>query len=229
VYIYDGLSLQNGRNVNMDSLLLTEREIAGQGTLLAVVCDGVGSMEDGAFAAALAVKSMSEWFSGLTDINRIGFRMRDEAFRINAAIVKKAREAELKTAATFTAVLFAENRYYTVHIGDTRAYSYDRDGAVIQLTVDDVSESGKLTGCVGLFDNPVFLCTEGEIGDKVFLICSDGLYKKLDVASTLVDAELRRRKDIKKVIRGLAEQAIERGERDNISIALVIPNAEGSI
>jgi serine/threonine protein phosphatase PrpC len=229
MYLYDGLSLQNGRNSNMDSLLLSEREIARRNTLLAVICDGVGSMQDGAFAASLAVKAMNDWFGGLSDIERVGLRMRDEALRLNSRIIEEAKEKSLNTAATFTAILFAENRYYLVHIGDTRAYSFDRNGTATQLTVDDVSENGRLTGCVGRFENPVFLCTEGDASDKMFLICSDGLYKRMDFVSSLARSNIKRRKDLNKIIRQLAEHAIGRGERDNISLALIILKTEGAI
>ena len=37
---YDGLSLQNGRGTNMDSLLLKERTIGGRSVCIGVVCDG---------------------------------------------------------------------------------------------------------------------------------------------------------------------------------------------
>ncbi|MDR2357384.1 MAG: serine/threonine-protein phosphatase [Oscillospiraceae bacterium] len=222
MYLYDGLSLQNGRNSNMDSLLLAEREIAGKNVLLAVVCDGVGSMRDGAFAASLAVKCMSEWFRELSDVERVGLRMRDEALKVNGRIIERAKENSLETAATFTAMFFAENRYYLAHIGDTRAYSFERGGAA-QLTVDDVSDGGKLTACIGRFANPVFYCAEGDADGKIFLICSDGLYKRMELASAFAGVDIKRRKDVKKIIRQLAGRAIERGERDNISLALIIP------
>ena len=54
--LYDGISLQNQRPVNMDSLLMKERAIDGRSVCMAVVCDGVGSMTDGAFAASSAVR-----------------------------------------------------------------------------------------------------------------------------------------------------------------------------
>ncbi|GHU93285.1 serine/threonine protein phosphatase [Clostridia bacterium] len=227
MYLYDGLSLQNGRSSNMDSLLLTEREIDLRSVLFAVVCDGVGSMKDGAFAASLAVEHMNDWFSKLPDVERIGLRMRDEALRLNLRIIEEAREKVLNTAATFTAMLFTENRYYLVHIGDTRSYCFDRDGTVTQLTVDDVSENGKLTGCIGRFENPVFLCTEGDAREKMFLLCSDGLYKKMESPPPLAEYNIKHRKDVTKTIQRLAAQAIERGEQDNISLALIIPKSEG--
>jgi serine/threonine protein phosphatase PrpC len=213
----------------MDSLLLTEREIDKRRVLLAVVCDGVGSLLDGAFAASLAVKLMNEWFSGLIDIERVGLRLRDEALKLNSRIIEEAREKSLNTAATFTAILFEGTRYYLVHIGDSRAYAFDHSDGAKQLTVDDVSETGKLTGCIGRFENPIFLCTEGEANEKVFLICSDGLYKRTDVLSSLAELYIKNQKDIKKSIQRLADHAIESGEQDNISLALIIPKTEGSV
>jgi len=44
----------------MDSLLLTEKRISGVPSLLAVVCDGVGSMADGAFASVETVRMLNE-------------------------------------------------------------------------------------------------------------------------------------------------------------------------
>ena len=59
-FVYDGICLQNGREANMDSLLLTEKRISGVPSLLAVVCDGVGSMADGAFASVETVRMLNE-------------------------------------------------------------------------------------------------------------------------------------------------------------------------
>lgn len=52
--VYDGISLTNGRAVNMDSLLLKSRTVAGTEVCLAAVCDGVGSLADGALSAQWA-------------------------------------------------------------------------------------------------------------------------------------------------------------------------------
>jgi serine/threonine protein phosphatase PrpC len=226
-YLYEGLSLKNGRSTNMDSLLLSEREIAGKNSLLAVVCDGVGSMEAGAFAASHAVRLMSEWFSGLSDIERIGLIMRDEVLCLNNSIVELAKKQSLETASTLTALLFAEGKYYAVHIGDTRAYSFGYNDAPTLLTIDAVSDSGKLTGCIGRFENPFLFCAEGNASGKIFLICSDGLYKRADIASIVAETSPKHAKDIKKLINRLAENAIKSGEKDNISLALVMPKLEG--
>lgn len=56
-FFYDGISLQNGRSVNMDSLLLDSWQVGDEELCLAAVCDGVGSLTDGAFAASSAARS----------------------------------------------------------------------------------------------------------------------------------------------------------------------------
>ncbi|MDR1641520.1 MAG: protein phosphatase 2C domain-containing protein [Clostridiales bacterium] len=210
----------------MDSLLLSERIIASKDTLLALVCDGVGGTKDGAFSASFAVNAMNSWFRDLSDIDCIGLRMRDEALRINNLIIKEAKEKSLDTAATFTAILFTCARYYVVHIGDTRAYSFSSSNVVEQLTVDNVSASGALTGCIGRFENPVFFYSEGDACAKMFLICSDGLYKKLDLSTVFPEIRIKHRKDVTRAIQQLAERAIKHGEKDNISVALIVSQTE---
>ena len=67
---YVGLSDGNLRQSNMDSLYVQERRIAGEAALLAVVCDGVGSTSDGAYASALATESLEAWFGSRRSENR---------------------------------------------------------------------------------------------------------------------------------------------------------------
>lgn len=225
-FLYEGISLQNGRASNMDSLLMSERTIAGHSSLLAVICDGVGSMQNGAFAASCAAELMNEWFQGLADIEHIELKMRDEVLSVNSIIIQLAKERSLQTASTLTAVLFVDGKYYGVHIGDTRAYSFTEDGSPTLLTVDDVSKDGKLTGCIGRMNTLKLLCIEGETKGKLFLMCSDGLYKRADLLSSGINANLKDTKDMKKLINRLAKNAIENGELDNISLALIIPRTE---
>ena len=47
ICLYDGISIQNKRTTNMDSLLIKEKQIAGEKLYIAALCDGVGSTEDG--------------------------------------------------------------------------------------------------------------------------------------------------------------------------------------
>lgn len=217
---YDGCSVQNKRLINMDSLFLKERSVAGESVCLAVVCDGVGSTQNGAFASAVAVKLLSDWFNHLECIDCLGSQLRDCVLRINEHIVQEARRQGLRTASTLSALLLCGGRYHIANIGDSRVYRFDDEG-IWQLTQDQTS-NGKLTSWLGRPEETEVFYSEGLCGEGQFLICSDGLYKRMDEAylrSELLRAE---RKKLKKTIERLIQYVVRQGETDNISLAIVI-------
>lgn len=218
---YDGISVQNRRKTNMDSLLLKHRVIGNRQMYLAVICDGVGSMQDGAFAASQTINLLSRWFDQLEDTHRLGLRLRDYIFEINNAILQTASEYGLNTATTLSALLLDEERYYVVHAGDSRIYAFQR-GTCIQLTCDNVSEQGGLTECIGKSLGLRVFYNEGISRETRFLLCTDGLYKRMDLAYFQKEVERATPKTIKKTLERLANYVVERGEGDNISIALII-------
>lgn len=219
-YYYDGSSIQNRRATNMDSVLIKERRIDGRSVCLAVVCDGVGSLADGAYAASSAVQLLSEWMDQLRDTQRLGLRLRDRVLEINRSIVRSARDSGVQTASTLSALLLLDGRYYVVHAGDSRIYLW-QDGALRQLTMDQTA-SGRLTACIGRQETVPLLYNEGAEDGARFLLCSDGLYRRMD--ADFLQRELARlsRKNLRKTMERLMRFALERGETDNVSLALVI-------
>jgi len=219
-YLCNGVSLQNGRQSNMDSLLLKSRHIAGRSAALAVVCDGVGSLADGAFASGTAAVMLSEWFDKLAAVERIGLIMRDTVLEINSRIVMQAGKNNLDTASTLSAILLVENDYFIVHIGDSRIYSC-ADGELSMHTGDDVSQSGKLLGYIGKHNEIFLQYSEGTAAGKVFLICSDGLYKRMDESFMSMKMKNLSKRSIKEAIESLPQYVIRRGEQDNITLAII--------
>lgn len=220
MYACYGLSLQNQRTVNMDSLLIKQRKICGQQVCLAVVCDGVGSMADGAVAASDAVHCLSTWMDQLTALTRVGLALRDVVQQTNESIVQKARIQGLKTASTLSALLLVEGRYYIVHLGDSRIYSYAA-GAMTQLTYDQVQD-GKLTSCIGWMLRPEIYYNEGICTGNGFLLCSDGLIKRTDPAQLQMELTQVKKKTLKKTAERMAQYAVQCGEMDNISLVLIL-------
>lgn len=219
-YLYNGISLQNKRQSNMDSLLLKSGRISDKDALLVVVCDGVGSLRDGAFASGTAVRMLSEWFGRETNTDRIGLRMRDAILEINAYIMLEAKRKKMNTASTLSALLLIKDVYYIAHVGDSRIYSYEGDLLSV-LTNDDVSESGKLTACIGQTENIVLQYSEGLAAGKIFLLCSDGLYKRMDPNFIVTKMKIENKRSLKESVEALTQYVINIGERDNISLALV--------
>jgi len=220
MYLYDAVCLKNGRETNMDSLLVAERVVDGSRTLLSVICDGVGSMADGAFASTESVRLLNQWFYELKDLNRAGVRLRDEICEINSKILAESLEIGIKTATTLSALLLVGNHYYIVHSGDSRVYIMGHD-RLKALTIDTVDESGRLTSCIGRYEIPELHYVEGIIDHSVFLLCSDGLYKRLSESWLFDNIRVDNRKILRKTLNNLTYFAIKQGERDNISIAIV--------
>ena len=219
-YIYDGVSLKNGRAQNMDSMLLTTRTVAGCRVLLAVICDGVGSLADSATASGATVQLLNEWFSHIADVEQVGLRMRDAVLEINREIIRQTQNNGLKAATTLSALLLVNGSYYIVNAGDSRVYCFESN-RLTQLTHDDISEEGKLTSCIGHMEQPNLSFLEGECCDKVFFLCSDGFYKRMDFNFLLSMLCFNNSNDIKKNLVRLIDFVMDQGERDNITVALV--------
>ena len=217
---YDGISLRNRRPTNMDSLLVKERTIAGEWICLAVVCDGVGSLESGVLAASQAVQQLGAWLNGLEDISRAGLNLRQAVLRINEQIIDQARNLGIRTATTLSALLLTGGRYYIVHAGDSRIYSWGEEG-LRQLTRDDITQEGKLSERIGRSSRPSLFYSEGESEKRIFLLCSDGLYKRMEPDYLSRQLERADRGEFRKAMEHLVEYVVDRGEPDNISVAIV--------
>jgi len=218
-YVYDGVCLKNGRTQNMDSLLLTTRTINGSHALLAVVCDGVGRFADSAIASSTAVHLLNEWFADIVDVERVGLRMWDAVMEINRTIINQTNG--IKVATTLSALLLVNGKYYIVNAGDSRVYCFENDELTL-LTHDDISEDGKLTACIGRQDQPILAYHDGTSIGKTFLLCSDGLYRKMDIDYLISELRVKTKKDIRDSIVRLTDYVMGRGEQDNITVALVI-------
>ncbi len=217
---YDGMSLQNGRDANMDSLLLKERTIGGCSVSIGVVCDGVGSLRDGAFAASTAVRLLSNWLDALEEPRCLGLRLRDAVHRADRTVAELAAGQGVRTAATLSALVVDQEYYYIVHTGDSRIYGC-WDGELVLLTQDQ-EEGGKLTSCIGRPAEAVLYYNEGPSRGGTFRLCSDGLYKRMD--KDFLQEELSRvtPRTIRRTMERLTGYVIARGERDNISVALMM-------
>ena len=219
-YLYNGVSLQNGRKSNMDSLLLKCRSLSNTDSMLAVVCDGVGSLSDGGFASGAAVKKLGAWFDSVSSTENIGLRMRDVILEINAQIISEAQIMNMETASTLSALLMLEQNYYIAHIGDSRVFCLE-NGLLSVLTIDDISATGKLTAYLGQTDKIFLQYSEGSASAKTFLVCSDGLYKRMDMDFMVSKLKSWNKKSLKEPIETLPQYVIGRGEQDNITLALV--------
>lgn len=219
-WMFAGLSEVNLRPTNMDSLFVEERRIGGKAALLAVVCDGVGSQADGAFASAYATESLESWFYAQTAAEQMALALRERVLRINQEILIHAAQRRLATASTLAALLLLEDRYAAVHAGDSRIYAIGSDG-VAQLTRDDAAADGRLQQYLGRPDGLQLQYSEGKATGQSFLLCTDGFYKKMpqDLLRQAVQAKKSAEMDM--LLRKMCQTIRRRGEKDNISAVLI--------
>lgn len=210
-----GVTIQNGKNSNMDRILL---EFRGASMLLAVVCDGVGSLKDGAFAAQYCTDELRKWLFSEKEYG-LGLSLRDRILRINRELVDIAYQRNLMTATTLSALLLLDEQYSLVHIGDSRIYHL-RDSNLTLLTDDDISESGKLIGCIGRW-NEIFLHYEEGENAGTFLLCTDGLYKTLREDTMVKRLTRASGFTLRWRIRQMIKDAIRQGAKDNISAIII--------
>lgn len=238
------------KKTNQDSVLILEADTEIGPVLLAVLCDGMGGLSKGEVASAALVKAFSDWFKvelpALIDVGldqqNVFSGFGNLAFEMNNRISSYGMKVGVSLGTTVVSLLVADNKYYIMNIGDSRAYKISDN--IYQLTKDQTFvqreiDMGRMTErdalispqrsvllqCVGASDviKPDFYYGEVMTND-VFMLCCDGFrhvitpqefYQHLN-ASVLHDEE-----QMRQVLKDLTELNKNRNEKDNISAILV--------
>ena len=153
---------------------------------VAIVCDGVGSAEEGAEAAARTTKYLINNFKIRPKTWTIEKSIKSFIDSINSILYQESQvnyeRSEIVT--TLTIVVIEGNRLYGANVGDSRVYLH-RQGQLNQLSSDhNMDEKGYenvLTKAIGIENTvePYYFENTLQKHDKI-LLCSDGLYTLLD-------------------------------------------------
>lgn len=208
-YLLDSCSdVGISRKINQDACCVRILKTLLHTIVLAVVCDGVGGMEEGEYASKSTVLAFNNWFDyklgelalerEQTDLpHLLSEDIKQLIDKQHQEVLAYGRKKGIQIGTTLTAMLFADQKYLIAQIGDSRAYCV-KDG-LFQLTEDqslvamEVRE-GRLTEaeaqfdkrrniilqCLGATDNldPVYQSGTIQKGASYFL-CSDGFVHKL--------------------------------------------------
>ncbi len=153
---------------------------------IAIVCDGVGSADEGAEAAKRVTKYLMTNFKNRPMAWSIEKSIKKFIHSINDILYKESminyERPELVT--TLTIAIIEGNRLYAANVGDSRIY-LQRNGIMSQLSHDQVMEEegydGVLTQAIGIDQSvsPYYFENIINAKDKI-LLCSDGLYTVMD-------------------------------------------------
>ena len=225
---YGCLYEKGHRASNQDSIALHKMITRYGEAVLAVVCDGMGGMEEGETASGYVAEEMSCWFykelPGLLEKRagkrRIGRALFRKLFNLHLQLKQYGKEKKIQTGTTVS-ILFVTERWYLVcHVGDSAVYRLQGD-KIKRLTKIHGDAVSTLERCIGLgkYDSPdlIFGRVKKNMG---FLLSSDGFYHRLNVkeiSDAFADRPLASAERIEKRLAALAAKASQRGETDNIS------------
>ncbi len=175
---FSSFSLAKGKELRGDDYLDVKKL---DEVVVAVLCDGVGSADEGREAAKRVVTYLINNFKNrikswpikktlktfITSINKILY---------NESLALYEREELLTTLAL---VVIDNDRLYGANVGDSRIY-LKRDDKLILLSLDH-SEDNMLFEAIGMKEEINIHYFENNLQkDDTILLCSDGLYNVLD-------------------------------------------------
>lgn len=217
---------------NQDSLALCQMVVRRKRCLMAVVCDGIGSIPDAEQASGFVTEQLVNWFyheGTKVFARRHTFRAVQNAVKREIYRIRRQFDrVSGKQGCTLSMLLLVDGRYFIWHVGDSRIYRGRKRNAKA-LTTDDVYR-GMLTKCIGTFPWKGVVAHKGHLWKKdTFLVCSDGFYKKLsdkELETVLLGAQICGERQAQKMLVEAATRIRAKGESDDIS-AIYIKIAKG--
>lgn len=236
------------KSTNQDSALIKHARGDMGEVLMAIVCDGMGGLAKGELASATVIREFARWFDedlpyelDNPDLQVIGGKWALMLKNLNGKIMEYGQRLGTNLGTTFSGILFINDRFVIVHVGDTRIYHIG--SALHQLTTDQTfvareisrgtmtPEQAKtdkrrnlLLQCVGASKvvEPQILCGTAEKG--AYMICSDGFRHEItpaEIYESLNPINFMNENAMHNNARYLIELVKSRQERDNISVVLI--------
>lgn len=239
------------KSTNQDSLAIRIINSPKGQVAFGIVCDGMGGLSKGELASKELIEAFTNWFdetfvAEILDNTFSAELLRKEWNEIiqkeNKLLGMYGADKNIMLGTTVSAILMYEERFYIVHVGDSRVYELT-DGVRI-LTKDQTFvareiEAGRMTPeeaktdprrsvllqCVGASAEvkPDFVTGRVE-KNAVYLICSDGFRHQIseeEMLDKLGPGTAKKDEDLKYGTVFLTELVKNRRESDNISVAVI--------
>lgn len=207
-----------------------------------IVADGMGGHNGGEVASSAAIKYFNEYINENIHLKNaediLDIFVEALAYCNNKIFDMAENDSALKgMGTTFTAAAVYENRLYSVHIGDSRLYIYNKNG-LRQISKDhsfvmEMVRMGKITleearnhpkrnmitkavGIEKMMPADTIVCSLDE--DSIIMLCSDGLSSM--VLDSDIEKILKKKNDLAEKADMLVKLANKNGGYDNISVIL---------
>lgn len=240
------------RKNNQDAVVVKHVSASSREVVFAVLCDGMGGLEEGEVASTSVVMTFLKWFDSfyMPKINEF-----DEATvfsnwqyiinSINSKLYQYGNRQGIKVGTTVTVLLVCNMEYYILNIGDGRVY--ELTDHITQLTEDHSvvarevkqgrlspqearydSRRNQLLRSVGVTKETKADFFKGQVlGGAVYMLCCDGIHNKIYDEEILYyfHPQIMTNKNVmKNNIRFVLELNKYRQENDNMSVILIKDN-----
>lgn len=192
------------RKINQDAVAVKHASAGNKEVVFAVLCDGMGGLDEGETASASVVNNFLEWFNNYylkeaedADENIIFSDWEYIINSLNSALYQYGGERGIKVGTTATVILISNFDYYLLNIGDSRAYELTHN--IRQLTDDhsvvakEVKEGrlsprearfdsrrNQLLRSVGVTKDTRADFFKGKIAEgAVYMLCCDGVRNRV--------------------------------------------------
>ena len=206
------------KTVNQDSLMIRIADIGMHKTAFAVVCDGMGGLQQGELASATVVRAYEKWYEEeLPELLEQSHTEKVFANTLEDTWSRIALECNEK--------IRKYGHKQGVNLGTT-------------LTVEQAKNDSRksvLLQCIGVNETlrPDFMM--GEIPENAaFLVCTDGFwhepprevlyrtcYEDMQMLEWMPQNNKQNAASMQETLKGLASRSKQRGERDNLSAILI--------
>lgn len=224
------------RKKNEDRVLVNMHKLADgsidgkqKESILAVVCDGVGSTRGGEIAAEMIVNSFCGYDIKMTSPQSVTRHIH----KVNHEIIDKQKHncALCDMASTLAGIIIYEKHFILFNLGDTRIYKLfngelacvSRDHTTTLFTDGHTKSVNNtaITSYLGGDGCSCFPSIRRGLADLgvVFMVCSDGIYKKI------------REEELKRILEGdntitekkeaILNLALQNGSVDDMSMVLI--------
>jgi len=216
---------QGLREKNEDSLCIRQVRKDGRNYLLAVVCDGIGGLQEGEHASSFVVNSMLECFKkilrrrGKLSERSICNTVKRQIYRTHKMLQQYGKERGIRLGTTCSILLIVEHSGHIFHVGDSAVFVGKK--YIKRLTPIQQDKRGALLQAVGTGKNPIPFYKRFRLKrGMVLLLASDGFYRKSEcqicVGEWIKRIECDEQK-IREVLEDIKNNVQTLGEKDNIS------------
>lgn len=189
---------------------------------MAVLCDGIGGLEQGEEASSYVVRQLVNWF--MSEGYRMNLKKQQKmlqqlCFQIHCELQNYGSQNGIHMGTTIAVVLLENETISWSYMGDCRIYSF-KERKTVTLTKEHLDEKGNLTRAIGVGEWNLLSCGRKKLRKRErILVCSDGFYRKLELEELRMwnKRRIENSSQADRMLKQIFHKKISLGEQDNIS------------